>query len=416
MLPPARPLPLVLALVACATTVPDETTVRVRVTVQDTPPLGLVVAGPPQSPPPRRALVARPPAPPPPPPPPACGTTAENVAPDLAEFSVGHGHSCARMGDGTVRCWGANLDGQMGNGESGSDRGPAAPAVVPDVAGVAQVCAGFSYSCARFADGRAACWGNNTHNQLNFSLAASCASHPVRSPLAGIRSLTCGAWHVCAIRRDGSAWCWGEDAPRYSPWRVRLPARVEQLAAGRRRTCALLATGAVYCWTVTTRAPAAVTGFPARVVQLAAAEQFGCARLEDGRVACWGAGYHGELGNGAALESREPVVVPGVTGAVQVAVTEERACAVTGDGAVWCWGSPERARRGRAREEAAEIVGPTRVEALGAVRALALGERHACARTEVGALCCWGRNGVGQLGDNRTTSPDAHTAPVAVVW
>jgi len=110
------------------------------------------------------------------------------------------------------------------------------------------------------------------------------------------------------------------------------------------------------------------------------------------------------------------VVVPGVTGAVQVAVTEERACAVTSDGAVWCWGRPESARPGRARGEAAEIGGPTRVEALGAVRALALGEGHACARTEAGALCCWGRNGAGQLGDNRTTAPDAHTAPVAVVW
>jgi len=33
----------------------------------------------------------------------------------VVELSAGGGHTCARQGDGTVRCWGRNLFGQLGD-------------------------------------------------------------------------------------------------------------------------------------------------------------------------------------------------------------------------------------------------------------------------------------------------------------
>lgn len=401
---------------SCGAATHDEstTTVRVQVSVQDSPPpVVLVAARPPVAR--RAAVVARPTPPPPPPAPATCGFERDARAPSVsfAEVSLGHGHTCARLDDGTVRCWGWNLDGETGNGATGDDHGPAAPAQVRDVEGAAQVCVGFSYSCARLRDGTAECWGNNTHNQIRFSLRASCTAEPVRSPVDHIRALACGGWHVCALRDDGRVWCWGEEAPRYSPWQVRLPAPAVEVAAGWHRACARTAAGAVWCWTVTAREPVAVRGFASPPVQLAVAERFACAVLTDHTVACWGDGYHGELGNGAPLERREAAAVEGLTDVREVSVHEGRACALTGDGSIWCWG--QRGARGRRGAEP-EVVGPTRVTAVGPSERLYVGERHACARTRVGDLCCWGDNTYGQLGNNRRGSHDDIDAPSAVVW
>lgn len=409
--------------VSCSAAAPEgRTTVRVRVSMTDQPDTVLVASEPAQPlPPPMRAVVATtprrvdPPARPAPPPAPTCGFSRDPAARVAAfeEVSLGRGHTCTRIDDGTVRCWGANLDGETGDGNTGSDRGPAAPSQVADVEGATQVCVGASYSCARLRDGTAECWGNNTDNQIRFSLAASCTAHPVRSPVDHIRSLACGGWHVCAIRNDGSAWCWGEGAPRYSPWRVPLRGRVAELASGAHRSCARTEDGRVFCWTVATRTPVEVTGFASPPTQIAVAEHFACATLADHQVACWGDGYHGELGNGAPLESRTPVVVEVLSDVREVSVHTQRACAVTGDGALWCWGAR---RSERARERETEIVAPTRVSFIGPSDRVFVGGVHACARTRVGDLCCWGDNSYGQLGNNQAHAPRSETEPVAVVW
>src|SRR5690606_3601728 len=66
-----------------------------------------------------------------------------------------------------------------------------------------------------------------------------------------------------------------------------------------------------------------------------------CAITDLGALRCWGSNERGQLGDGGAsgLESREPVAVIGLNGAV-VAVTAgyQHSCAVTEGGAVWCWG------------------------------------------------------------------------------
>jgi len=77
--------------------------------------------------------------------------------------SLGHDHSCARLTDGTLRCWGANDYGQLGDGTLAS-RHPPAP--VRDLPAVQQVGLGDYHSCALTFDGQAFCWGRNDFGQL----------------------------------------------------------------------------------------------------------------------------------------------------------------------------------------------------------------------------------------------------------
>src|SRR6266850_2169006 len=64
-------------------------------------------------------------------------------------------HHCAVMQDATVRCWGENDYGQLGNGVTSSPPDAATPTPVPVVGlnGVAAVAGGGFHTCARFPDG-----------------------------------------------------------------------------------------------------------------------------------------------------------------------------------------------------------------------------------------------------------------------
>src|SRR4051812_18087129 len=88
-------------------------------------------------------------------------TTAPDVEPAAmpAQLTLGHAHSCARLVDGTVRCWGSNAAGELGDGTQKS-RGWAMP--VRGLSGIAEVNApsGARRTCARAVDGTLKCWGS----------------------------------------------------------------------------------------------------------------------------------------------------------------------------------------------------------------------------------------------------------------
>jgi hypothetical protein len=85
------------------------------------------------------------------------------AGPVVDEPALGWAHSCARLGDSTVECWGFNGEGELGDGTM-MDR--ATPVVVQGLSGAVQIVAGGVHSCARFGDGTVKCWGGNYNGEL----------------------------------------------------------------------------------------------------------------------------------------------------------------------------------------------------------------------------------------------------------
>jgi alpha-tubulin suppressor-like RCC1 family protein len=346
------------------------------------------------------------------------------------EYTLSEGarsHTCAVVAGGGVKCWGNDLDGQLGDGTAGGESGT--PTSVVGVTGATAVAAGGSHSCAVVAAGAVKCWGESTQGQLGDG--AVCEPTPESDKchsatpvtVAGITGATdvaAGQAFTCALVTGGEVHCWGESLRYDVRWTVPQPIAgitgATAVVAGPLVACALLTDRTAKCWGhgalgdgAVTRSiePVPVTGLTD--VSAISVDQHACATRTGGGVQCWGSNLHGQLGNGQ-LEGvgRQPLPVDGLADAVAVAAGESHSCAVTAAGTVSCWGGKDGWLAGAPRGS------PTPVTAPGVTGATAVvtGWGHTCALVTGGAVQCWGYNGYGQTGQaSQATSSVPATVP-----
>jgi alpha-tubulin suppressor-like RCC1 family protein len=120
-----------------------------------------------------------------------------------------------------VGCWGANDDGELGQGNTNSwgDTNNAFPSgLMPiDLGGTAiSIIAGDLFTCALFDDGSVHCWGANASGQLgqghtNAIGDDEAPSDGVGVDLGGVAiQVSAGGYHACAVLEDFTVMCWGE--------------------------------------------------------------------------------------------------------------------------------------------------------------------------------------------------------------
>ena len=134
--------------------------------------------------------------PPPPPPPPSSST----------QLAAGYQHSCALLADTTVKCWGYNAHGQLGNGTNTDSNTAVA---VPGITGATAITAGEAHSCALLADTTVKCWGNNLQGQLGNGTNTDSNTAVTVSGITGATAITRGYFHSCALLADTTVKCWG---------------------------------------------------------------------------------------------------------------------------------------------------------------------------------------------------------------
>ena len=131
-----------------------------------------------------------------------------------------------------------------------------------------------------------------------------------------------------------------------------------------------------------------------------------CALTSTGAVRCWGERSKGQLGNGAPLDNALTFTseqVTGITsGATSLDTLVDHTCAVV-SGAVKCWGDNTWGQLGVPSSTANSNVPVSVAGAASGFRAVVTGSDHSCGLTTAGGVKCWGKNDLGQLGDNTTT-------------
>jgi hypothetical protein len=80
------------------------------------------------------------------------------------KISSGDLHSCSLLSDGSVKCWGLNNYGELGDGTNGNSS--SVPVLVSGISNAIGIAAGAAHTCAVLSDGSVKCWGLNNYGQL----------------------------------------------------------------------------------------------------------------------------------------------------------------------------------------------------------------------------------------------------------
>jgi len=348
--------------------------------------------------------------------------------------SAGLFSTCALLSNGTVRCWGYNRYGQLGNATTTDST---TPVVVQGLNDAVALSASDGYhACAVRVDGTAQCWGANLYGDLGDGTTVDSSSIKTVLDLRNIATISTGGNDTCAALVDGTAYCWG-DAP--GPGTRPLPLKgVVSIQAGEGDICALLIDGTVDCWgdnssgqvgngagadaLYPVSTPTPVQGLN-HVVAVSAGTAGECAVLADRTAACWGANNHGQLGNGTVTSgppygSSTPVAVSDLTNVVAITTAGYYACALLSDGSVSCWGDNEDGTLGNGTTTDSAL--PVAVPGLTHIVAISAGIEHACALAADGTIWCWGLNLNGELGHAPTNDSCkgavCSMTPVKVDW
>ncbi|MDA8690602.1 putative Ig domain-containing protein, partial [Euryarchaeota archaeon] len=195
----------------------------------------------------------------------------------VVSVSTSNYNTCAVLDNGSLKCWGTNNNGQLGDGSN-------IPQITPQLVDLGtgrtavSVDLGSSYTCAILDDGSLKCWGSNYYGQLGVGFSNANLNTPQPVNLGTGRtavSVSSGQYHTCAILDDGSLKCWG------------------------RHYYGELGIGGSTGYNVQYSSPQAVDlGTGRTAVSVSLGLYHTCAILDDGSLKCWGDNNYGELGIG----------------------------------------------------------------------------------------------------------------------
>ncbi len=97
----------------------------------------------------------------------------------VTDISAGYEYTCALTSARRVWCWGDNEYGQLGIGQSGEGKLTATPVPVQNLGGVAAISGGGGHTCALTSAGRVWCWGRNIEGQLGNGQSNNLSAIPV---------------------------------------------------------------------------------------------------------------------------------------------------------------------------------------------------------------------------------------------
>jgi alpha-tubulin suppressor-like RCC1 family protein len=168
-----------------------------------------------------------------------------NIGGPVLEVDAGGAHTCARLNDGKMRCWGGAWSGQLGYGNTntiGDDEHPASAGDVPVGAAVVAQATGIEHTCAITAVGRIRCWGSNWSGELGYGntdgigatntpqSAGNVPAIPLGLPMSTTATALALGFMTCALYDTGDVLCWGGNTRRAS-------ARVTSRPRTRRSSC-----------------------------------------------------------------------------------------------------------------------------------------------------------------------------------
>jgi alpha-tubulin suppressor-like RCC1 family protein len=220
--------------------------------------------------------------------------------------AIGVDAICAILENSSVKCWGGNASGQLGHentvtiGDAPGEMGDALPVTNLGTGRSAlKLISGYSHFCALLNNNTVKCWGSNTYGQLGQAAGTSGARRSIGDAAGEMgdnlavsnvgtgltaTGLIAGQYHTCAILSDSSVKCWGRN-------------NVGQLGRGNTTNFGGLSNQ------MGDNLAALDFGAGVTATSISAGGFFSCIITTNNRVKCWGGAASGTLGNGSSTSN-----------------------------------------------------------------------------------------------------------------
>ena len=388
----------------------------------------------------------------------------------VAAIAAGSHHSLFLMDDGTVRTCGRNTDGELGDGTNVNRRTPVEIGLGTGT--VTAVVAGCHFSLALMDDNTLKSWGDNSYGQLgdgtNVDSNVPVTVNGDSSPLENVSAISAGTYHAIALTTGGFVWTWGRnDAGQlgtgdfndrnlpeliansdwsppvdwgqdsYDPvetgadfsrvfvthlnqvlvcgeinitWVNNWKTQDDQCANTDPRFITTIEGNLTRHWSVgedrqlwqsgTTISTWQTVPWP-RLATLAAGGNSSYALDEDGRLYSWGHNDKGQLGLGDVVDRHQPIFVS--DGWEQISSSNDSLLLVKAT-ELWMCGN-DQSDPGISGNQSI----PTKLDPQpGTVTAIARGDLHSIALLSNGSIVTWGDDSYGQLGGTPDVNGYAH--------
>lgn len=128
----------------------------------------------------------------------------------VQQIATGDRHGCGLMKDRSVQCWGMNDAGQLGiTADAAAHK---KPVVVPGLANVVKIVAGEASTCALGSDGSVRCWGANGEGELGLGMRSLYERPTQLALLSEVEQICLASAHGCALTKESKLLCWGSNA------------------------------------------------------------------------------------------------------------------------------------------------------------------------------------------------------------
>jgi alpha-tubulin suppressor-like RCC1 family protein len=228
-------------------------------------------------------------------------------------------------------------------------------------------------SCALRQDGKLFCWGLNEHGQVGDGTIVS-KTVPVQIDSGTLYSkISSSGANRCGITSGGVLKCWGYN----------IVGQVGDNSTTDRSVPTLIDSGTLYA-------------------SVSVANEHACGITTSGVLKCWGYNYLGRIGDGTTVNKLVPTIIDSGTTYSQVKAGPHSTCGITSINQVKCWGSNSYGQVGNGTTSTAQA-SPVLIDSSTTYSQIVLGAEHTCGITTSGVLKCWGKNSLGQVGDNTTS-------------
>lgn len=347
------------------------------------------------------------------------------------DIATGEFHSAAIKTDNTLWSWGANFNGQLGDGTTSKVKMPVQVGVEKDWASVKT---GKSHTLAIKTDGTLWAWGDNSFGQLGDETNEGKPVPLKIGSAADWEKISAGFNHSLAIKTDGTLWSWGDNRSGQlgdsstqestTPIQVGADSGWSHAAAGESHSVAVKNDGTLWSWGDNFYGQLGIetelehSSIPVQAgnntnwIFVTAGDNFTLAITSDGSLWSWGRNWSGQLGDGTLNDRSRPTQIADTTIWQTVISGWNHVLALDSNNTLWAWGYNDFGQLGDGTDK--NKTAPVRIALNDEWSAISTGLKHTLAVKNDGTLWSWGKNQYGQLGDGSSGFDSFSTTPARV--